>query len=322
MVTADLGVVAAFSGDTAKPAQYYSAKQWESLSETDKKAFRSHKIIVEEGQLLTFTDLEAARYGFSQGSFLDLDSFLQAKGWKVLATMATTWSEDMVRAIGKFAPLLMLLGFGALYMEFKTPGFSVFGMLGIALLAVAFGSKYAVGLADHTELLVLIAGFVLFLVEIYVFPGTFIAGTAGLVLMLVALTLSLQGFTLPDPDMPWELKDMVNNLALTLGMAALAVFVPFLGARYVLPNLPKKAQVVADATLKDAHSAASDAPASLVVGAAGETKTALRPTGKAAFAGLTLEVVTRGEFIEAGRAVEVREIHGQKVVVRARETSA
>ncbi len=319
MVTAELGVVAAFSKDG--PTQYFTAKQWENLGAGEKKAFADHKFIVQEGQLLTLTDQEAEQYGFSQGSFADLEAFLKHKSWTVIKTFATTWSEDMVRAIGKFAPLLMLIGFGALYLEFKTPGLSIFGVIGVLALAVAFGAKYAVGLADHTELLLLVGGFLLFAVEIYLVPGTFIAGGIGLVLIIAALTLSMQSFTLPDPKMPWELQDMVHNLALTFGMAALALLIPILGARYVLPHLPGRAKVVSTATLKDAHSPAIEASA-IALGAVGVAKTPLHPFGKAVFGGHTLEVTTRGEYIETGRRVEVCQIQGQKVVVRSKEIAA
>jgi len=321
MVTTDLGAVAAYAKDTTKAVEYFTAKQWENLKAEDKNVFQKHVVVLQEGQLLTFTDQEAEKYGFSQGSFRDFDEFMKHKGWTAIKTLATTWSEDMVRAIGKVAPLLMLLGFGALYLEFKTPGLSIFGFLGVLFLAIAFGSKYAVGLADHTELLLLISGFALFMVEIYLFPGTFIAGGIGLILMITALTLSLQGFTLPDPEMPWELNDMVNNLAMTLGMAALALFIPILGARYLLPNLPAKVQVISSATLKDAHSPAFDS-VDVILGSAGTAKTPLHPSGKAVFGSQTLEVVSRGEFIEAGKPVEVCQIHGTKVVVRVREMAA
>jgi membrane-bound serine protease (ClpP class) len=320
MVTADIGVVGAHPrarpGDTAPAPKYFSVDEWENLPDEKREAFRDHEVIVREGELLTMTDREAARHGFSEGSYHDFGAFLKHHEFAVIRTISTSWSEDMVRAIGKAAPLLMMLGFGALYLEFKTPGLSVFGALGVLCLGVAFGSKYAVGLANHTELLLLLGGFALFMVEIYVLPGTFIAGLLGLALMIAALTLSLQGFTVPDPDMPWELGSLVDNLALTLGMAALALFIPLLAVRYLLPRLPGKAAVVSDVTLRDARSAAADA-LPVTVGAAGEALTGLRPTGKASFGGVAYEAASQGEFIEPGTPVEIVRIHGRQITVRA-----
>lgn len=315
MVSADLGVVSVTHPDGKQ--EYVTAKQWEKMDEAAKKKV-THKIIVSEGQLLTMTDNEAKTFGFSQGSYESLDAFLKEKGWTKMEEMRTTWSEDMVRLIGSFAGILMLLGFGALYVEFKTPGMSLFGVIGILCLALAFGSKYAVGLANYTELLLLLAGFALFLVEIFLFPGTFIAGSIGLLLMIAALTLSLQSFTVPDPSMPWELKELLHNLAFTLGMASLAVFIPILAIRFVLPNLPGQARVISDTTLAGARSVSPETRR-VSVGFSGHAKTPLKPSGKAVFGAETLEVSSRGEFIEPGEAVEVCAIQGNKITVRRKE---
>jgi membrane-bound serine protease (ClpP class) len=155
----------------------------------------------------------------------------------------------------------------------------------------------------------------LFLVEIYVMPGTFIAGVLGLVLMIAALTLSLQDFTVPDPGAPWELGDLIDNLALTLGMAALALFIPLLAVRYLLPRLPRQASVVLETTLADARDVVPDAPP-LRAGDRGVTTTGLRPAGKALFHGVIFEVVSAGGFVEPGAAVEVARVEGRHVVVR------
>lgn len=315
MVTADIGAVIAHPVDTTKPARYFTVDEWESLPDARKAGFRDHKVVVRQGELLTLTDREAKQYGFSRGSYRDFDAFLAANRFDVIRTIEANWSENLARMLGKIAPVLMLLGFGALYLEFKTPGLSVFGALGALCLAVAFGSKYAVGLADHTELLLLLAGFALFMIEIYVLPGTFIAGILGLVLMLAALTLSLQGFTVPDPDMPWELANLVDNLALTLSMAALALVIPLLAVRYLLPRLPRQASMVLDATLAEARDAAEDFP--LKPGDIGTTLTALRPAGKVRFEPGTFDASSTGGFVEAGCRVVIVQAHGRYIVVRA-----
>jgi membrane-bound serine protease (ClpP class) len=322
MVTADLGVVAAVPKGAAPGGQeFLTAKQWESLGEKGQANYRSFKIIVPAGQLLTLTDREAAELGFSIGSFATLDDFLKAKGLVKIGETSESWSEGLVRLIGKFAPILMMIGFGALYMEFKTPGLSIFGVIGVVCLLLVFGSKFAVGLANHTELLILLAGFVLVAVEIYLFPGTLIAGGLGLVVLMVALTLSLQSFTLPEKGAPWEWKSLLDNLLVTFGSALAALLIPFVSARFVLPHLPKGAKVISDKTLSDARATAS-ATTHVRLGALGTTKTPLRPSGKAVFAGETVEVTSRGVFIEAGQAVEVYRIDGNLIVVRAKTGAA
>jgi membrane-bound serine protease (ClpP class) len=324
MVSTEMGVVMAERADTAKAKsgnpkatvkEYFTVKQWEDKSDKDKAAYKSNKTVVPQGQLATFTDREAAEYGISQGSFATLEEFLDSKGWTKMQELSTTWSEDLVRAIGTIAPLLMMIGFGALYMEFKTPGLSIFGLIGAVCLSIVFGSKFAVGLANHTELLLLLAGFALVMTEVYVFPGTFIAGALGLALILIALTLSLQSFTLPDPSMPWELRSLVDNLFTTVGSAVVALLIPLFIIRFVLPRLPAGGGVIPATTLAGARSVVPET-VRLSVGAIGRTKTALRPTGKALFGGETVEVVSGGDFMEANQTVEIYRIDGNRILVR------
>ena len=319
MVTADIGVVSVEKADGS--SEYMTAKQWENLGEKGQAKYKSHKILVPEGQLLTLTDREASANGFSTGSYASLEDFLKAKNMVKVDEVVESWSEKMVRVIGTFAPVLMMIGFGALYMEFKTPGLSIFGIIGAICLAIVFGAKFAVGLANHTELLLLLAGFALIAVEIYLLPGTLIAGGAGLFLILVALTLSMQSFTLPDTEMPWEFKSLIDNLFMVMGSAIVALAVPLVAAKWLLPNLPRSVAVISDTTLADARATAAETR-KVAVGLAGVTKTPLRPTGKAVFAGETVEVHSRGEFIEAGLPVEVCRLEGNKIVVRLKGDAA
>jgi membrane-bound serine protease (ClpP class) len=320
MVTSDLGVIAAVpSGGGGR--EFFTAKQWESLGPNGQARYASHQIVVPEGQLLTLTDREAADLGFSLGTYATLDDFLKAKGFAKIGEEAESWSEGLVRLIGKFAPILMMIGFGALYLEFKTPGLSVFGVIGALCLLIVFGSKYAVGLADHTELVLLLIGFALVAAEIYLLPGTFILGGLGLAVILIALTLSLQSFTVPAAGAPWEWKSLLDNLLATFGSALVALLIPLAGAKYVLPRLPKRARVISEATLADARATAA-AATHVALGAKGKTKTPLRPSGKAVFSGETVEVSSRDGFVEAGRPVEVCRIEGNRIVVRAAEAGA
>ncbi len=49
----------------------------------------------------------------------------------------------------------------------------------------------------------------------------------------------------------------------------------------------------------------------------GEAVTLLRPAGKAEFGGVTLDVVTSGEFLPKGARVQVVRAEGLRILVRA-----
>jgi membrane-bound serine protease (ClpP class) len=52
-----------------------------------------------------------------------------------------------------------------------------------------------------------------------------------------------------------------------------------------------------------------------LLGATGEAKTPLRPSGTAIFSGEPVQVVTRGTMVAPGRRVKVVDVTGNRVVV-------
>ena len=99
--------------------------------------------------------------------------------------MSESWSEMLVRLLTNpiVSPLFMSLGMLGLFMEIKSPGFGVPGVLGLTCLSLFFGSHLLVGLADTTEILILFAGILLILLEILVIPGFGISGISGICLI-------------------------------------------------------------------------------------------------------------------------------------------
>ena len=53
------------------------------------------------------------------------------------------------------------------------------------------------------------------------------------------------------------------------------------------------------------------------IGELGEVVSTLRPTGKAKFGNAIVDVVAEAEFLDKGTNVEIIEIHGNRVVVKA-----
>src|SRR5690606_23106541 len=65
----------------------------------------------------------------------------------VVDRLEVTWSERLAQYLTAISPALMGLGLLALFVEFKTPGFGVFGVLGIGFLLVVFFGHYVAGLS-------------------------------------------------------------------------------------------------------------------------------------------------------------------------------
>jgi membrane-bound serine protease (ClpP class) len=301
--------------------QYLEKKEFEDLTEKQKKSVTSKKTVVGKGQLLTMDDTEAYQLGFSQMSVSNIDELLkkmELQDAKVVR-MSETWSESLVRFIGHIAPILMLIGLAALYTEIQAPGFGVPGILGILLLALVFLNQYLVGLAHHTELLIIALGIVFLGVEIFVLPGFGIAGIAGIACVIVGLILSLQGFVLPDPSLPWEKELFIKNISKVLGSFIGAFLLGVFMLKYIFPRFSKSSEGPYLMTTLEGFHADSEQTAKVRVGESGVALTFLRPSGKAQINEDVFDVITEGAFLEKGTPVVISKIKGNIIIVSSRK---
>ena len=152
-------------------------------------------------KVLTLTSDEAVKtYGdpplplLAAGVADNLDELLNklhGKGGYTVSRVELSWSENLAQYITNLAPILMSLGILFLFIEFKTPGFGVFGIAGGLLLALVFFGHYSAGLSGHEPAIFFVLGVILLVVEVFFFPGTAIMAVTGLALMLGSLVWSM-----------------------------------------------------------------------------------------------------------------------------------
>ena len=287
------------------------------LDSADKKFWGAPKILVKKGELLTMTDKEAVELGFSKGTFKDRNEFETTLAIENASEVETTLGEDIAAAIAAISGILLILGFGALYIEFKTPGFGLFGIIGIILIGIVFLGQFAPQLDGYIPAILLVAGVILFLVEIFVMPGTFLFGIGGIICMIIALAMSFSPAELPEyvPDAvettfdatPWLL-----GLLYMLCCAGVALVFPIAASKYLIPLLPEGWTPMLKTDLETAASP-TESVQEVHVGDIGIAKTFLRPVGQASFAmpdGSTklFDVQTHGEIIEANTRVKVESV--------------
>ena len=126
----------------------YRGEVISAMIDSGKELKIGDKMIKEKGELLSLTASEAMKsYGdpaqplLGAGVAKTLDELLTQKfgaGNFSVRRLEITWSERLAVFLTTLAPVLLGLGMLALFIEFKTPGFGVFGITGIALLAVVF----------------------------------------------------------------------------------------------------------------------------------------------------------------------------------------
>jgi membrane-bound serine protease (ClpP class) len=303
-------------------AKGHNPDVFEAMVDADLGLKVDGKEICPKGKLLTLTNEEAAReYGLpprpllSSGTVKDLPALLSKLGLEQAQVVHVKpyGFEVLGRWISVISPLLILVGFLAIWMELKTPGLG----LGAVGAAIAFGlfflGYFAAGLAGWEEVALFIAGAVLLALEIFVIPGFGAAGIAGIALIAAALLLAMverwPGHAWPD----WpQWQAAFTRLGLGLG-GALVV-----GAWLVrwLPKTSVFQRLELSTTLKTADGyTATPPPAKLSPGAAGVAQTVLRPAGKGRFGDQLVDVVTQGEFIGKDERIKVVAVEGSRVVV-------
>jgi membrane-bound serine protease (ClpP class) len=272
--------------------------------------------VVEKGKLLTLTTEEALELGLADLRAEHLDDLLaqlKLSGAEVHHARES-WAESVVRVLTNpiVSSILIAAAMMGIIVEIQTPGFGVPGALGLAGLALFLWGHWLVQLAGWEEVLLIGTGLLLLIAEVFVIPGFGIAGALGIVALLWGLGLSLIG-----AGATWTV--MGSALGQVTAALLIAVLLAFAMLR-MAPRLPFGRDLVLETGLS-AEGGYASAPETnrRRLGQRGIADSTLRPAGIARFDHERVDVVTEGEFIEPGAAVEVIRIDGNRIVVRSVE---
>jgi membrane-bound serine protease (ClpP class) len=282
------------------------------------------EVIKKDKQLLTLTSKEAERKVkrgdkeenlLSDGTVESLDALLSliGRGGSERRLFKITGAERLARWIEAFSFIFLLGGVLGIYIEFKTPGFGLPGILGGILIAIWFWGHHVAGLAGMGEVLLFMVGVILLAVEIFIFPTLGIIGIAGAICMVVALFMAMVGrfpggpVLPPFPDMKWAAINLLSSIV--------SVFViGFLLSKF-LPKTPLYGYLVLGTEEKSDKGFESAKNESSLLGRRGVLVTDLRPAGVATIGDRRVDVVGRGEYVGKGTTVVVAEVHGSRIVV-------
>lgn len=294
----------------------------EAMIDKTKELKLDGEVLNKEGNILTLTDRQAAKaYGeppkalLSLGTVESLEALLSRLGYggAQWIEIQPTGAERLGIWINAISPLLMMIGMVGLYIEFKTPGFGLPGILGLVAFALYFFGGYVAGISGAGWAVVFVVALILVASEFFVFPGTFIAGISGAVLMLVALVMGMVDMYPGPARLP-----TLPQLQVPLRNLSIAVLGTVIVGLLLAPFLPKTLlfRKLVSQTVSGASSVATqEAQLEARLGQIGVTLSPLYPGGKAKFDEHILDVLTQGEMVEKGRAVRVIGRTGVSVVV-------
>jgi membrane-bound serine protease (ClpP class) len=222
-----------------------------------------------------------------------------------------TWAETLVRFLTHpvISSLLMTVGLLGLLVEIRTPGFAVPGMVGLISLGLFFWGHWIVQLAGWEELLLIGIGVLLLGLEVFVIPGVTVAGITGIVALIAGLGMTLVGA-----------GATLSVVITALGQVAISILLAMAGAfAFVraLPNLPFGNRLVLEADMTANRGYVSPPESDRRwLGKIGTAISPLRPAGIAEFDGARLDVVSDGDFVDAGSTIAVTRVDGNRIVVR------
>lgn len=296
----------------------------EAMVRRDSEYKIGDEVISKKGRLLTLTNKDAERRVgpdkhvlLSEGTVADLDELLARIGYAANPRheLVVTTAEEIARFIESFSVIILGLGLLGLYIEFKTPGFGLPGILGITLLAVWFWGYSIAGLAGMEEIALFILGLALLVIEVFFIPGFGFVGIGGIVLMVASIVMAMVEHY---PGGPWwpappQLRVPLMTLAEAVILSAVGLWI----ASHFLPKTEAFHHLVLESSTARSAGFTASAETGALVGRHGVAETALRPAGVARFDDLRLNVVSRGEFIDAGATLVIAEAHGNRIVVES-----
>lgn len=291
------------------------------------------EVLKPKGELLTLTTTEAMKtYGeppqplLAAGVATSISDLLTQKYGAdqfTVKTLEVTWSERLAVLMRAVSPILLGLGLLALYIEFKTPGFGMFGLVGIACLAIVFLSNFVAGLSGHEPMLVFGLGLVLVLVEVVFLPGAVVFALSGLALMMGSLLWSMadvwpnRPVTFDDALLFGPMRDLTYGVLVAVALAlALARFIPkgWFFSRLAVTS------PVAGAAQRAGVAPEIGAEADSLVGRTAVAATGLYPSGQVEIDGRRFEARLEVGSAPAGARVVIRRATDFGLVVERTET--
>jgi membrane-bound serine protease (ClpP class) len=235
--------------------------------------------------------------------------------------------------------VLLIIGLAGIYLEFKTPGFGLPGMVGLIALMFYFFGAYISGISGLGWAIIFMVGLIFLMVEMFLVPGTLISGIVGVLLMSVALVMAMVDLYPVAPAGPPNAPDgiqtegeqqgsegfgfnvilpdssSVSRAFLKLALSAVGAMglIYFLG--FLIKDTAMYNTLVSHSSSGRDQQWDSGQAAEEWVGAEGVAISPLRPGGKAKIKGKVVDVIADGQMIDAGVKIRVLRHSGMDAVV-------
>ena len=266
-----------------------------------------------DGKLISLTTEQALKYKIADGTAENMEALLDSLGYSSVKTIETAenWSEAIVRFLTNpvVASLLTTFGFLGILFELQSPGWGIPGFVGLACLILSLSASYIAQLATMSDMLFVLTGLALILLEVLVIPGFGIAGLGGIGLMIYGLYLLL----LPDIPVGEEVLGQAMD-GFLIGLVGAVIGLVLLAKLMIKTKFWE--QLTAPDTQKKEDGYSNTLGWESLQGETGIADTDLHPSGWVRVKDQRIFVVSEGEFIEEGKEIKILSVDGNRVLVR------
>ncbi len=313
----------------------YRAEVISAMVDSEMEFKIGDQVLKEKGELLSLTATESmALYGEPPVSLLgagiaenitDLLNQTHGEGNYTLERIEPSWSEGLAQYLTLITPALLAFGLLGLFIEFKTPGFGIFGVGGLILLTIVFFGHHTAGLSGYEPMLLLVLGLILIAVELLLIPGTLVAGITGAAMILASLVWAMLDIW---PDQPLELdSEMLTRPLLNIVIGVAGAVVLFIAMLRFLPGSGPWGGMVLQTAIGGEPTGIHPVNApefeglsqANLIGAKAVAATDLYPSGQVVIDGKRYEARLEVGTLDAGTPLVVTGVSGFGLIVEAQD---
>lgn len=267
---------------------------------------RDDGIDLDDKTLLTLSVEEALKVNIADGKANSIIDIIKLRNLSENSTIINFEEEKydyILRFLINPAVLSALISIGIIgaYIELKTPGFGIGGVISIIAFSTFFFAQVFVGESGFLAPAIFFLGIVLLAIEIFVIPGFGITGILGILGIVAGIFMSFG----------------INNIAqatsvIFFSLIADIILIVIL-ARFILKSKGFKNIVALETDTAGYHSSVSY---DNLLGREGITDTFFRPSGNIIINDKKYDAITEGEFINKGVKIKVILVEGNKIVIK------
>ncbi len=279
--------------------------------------------ISDTGNVLTFTTSEAIKHGYCEGKAESIQEVLEDAGfhnYEIIEQKLTPLDKFIGFLINPMiSGVLIMIIMGGIYFELQSPGVGFPLLASIIAALLYFAPHYIEGLANNWEILIFIIGVILVAVEIFVIPGFGVAGIAGIMCIIIGLTLSMVenfGFDFLYINYTQLIKSFFIVIIATFLSLILSYYI---SKKIFTSTVFGQLALASTQQVKDGFTSA-DAEYLTMIGKTGYAKTILRPAGKVVIEDEIFDATAESGFIDEGEKIEVIKYETGQLFVRKTES--